>query len=341
MKNILIGYFCITGMMAMQAETIFFDLSGVLLSIDRKKAFESIGIRSGLQYYTQFKRPQNPKKYLFDCLSKIKKPQKNAPRAFGEGLPLPQLMIDWLASSYNGEQKVFTNAGLLQRVHTSIDSNDDMTAADKQFIKGLARYMFTPEIFAQTAQIIPEGLNILRACHNKRNPDGTRSNKLYVISNWDAESFACLRRRPDMLQFWAMFDGFIISGQENSIKPAQGIFNAARTKAAIEEGGIFIDDQLENIEVANALGFDGVLCDHENVWVRLEALNIVEPRTFVQKNHKRINGALKLAIAAGALYYAGPLLAQTAIGQWIVQTRIAQVMSNFMGTLANLSRIIS
>ena len=61
----------------------------------------------------------------------------------------------------------------------------------------------------------------------------------------------------------------------------------------------------------------------------------------MQKNQKRIKGAITLAVAAGAIYYAGPALAQTTFGQWIARTRIAQAMSNFIGTLANFSRIIS
>ena len=52
--------------------------------------------------------------------------------------------------------------------------------------------------------------------------------------------------------------------------------NFAGGLAGSNEGGIFIDEQPENIQAANALGFNGVLCDsHENVWRRLEALNVV------------------------------------------------------------------
>ncbi|MEX0672369.1 MAG: hypothetical protein WD068_03345 [Candidatus Babeliales bacterium] len=330
LRNILVRKLIMVTLLSLkvgssQAEKIFFDLGGVLFDASKVEALRTIGLGASVAYYTQLKKPQSGKKYLFECLNQLKKRYSDSSACYGD-LILPQYIEDWLSGTYA------TNAELLREVHEGV-GNLAITDADKEFVRGIARYMFNPYIFAQSTQIIPQGLEMVRACYAQRNLDGTRAHRLYVISNWDAESYALLAQRSDLQEFWGMFDGVILSGQEKVIKPARTIFDIARQRAGIETGGIFIDDQPENITAAQEFGFDGILCDsHERVWEQLAVRGVVAPRTFIEKNHTRMKSAISLALAAGAVYYAGPALAQTTFGKLIIQSSLWQTISSLMGS---------
>jgi FMN phosphatase YigB (HAD superfamily) len=315
---------------ALKAEDIFFDLGGVLFHSSRQEAIKAIGLKNCLNYYVQLKKPENGKKYLFNSLDRLKAKSARSPQAYDGQLPLPQYIIDWLRGNYP------TNADLLHDVHHGINELE-LSSQDKEFIKGVARFMFDPAIFAQSVQIIPEGLEILQACYAQQNPDGSRAHRLFIISNWDAESYEILCQRPDLQHFWSMFDGAIISGQVKSMKPEREIFDIARHIAHNKEGGIFIDDQPENIEAANQLNFRGALCDsHESIWQILEDNEIVQPRTFMKKHAGKMQGVARVALCIGGLYYAGPLLAKTSIGQWIAKTSIARSFSTVFKSIPSL-----
>jgi len=75
----------------------------------------------------------------------------------------------------------------------------------------------------------------------------------YILSNWSAETFVGME---DDYPFLKLFDGKIISGNENMIKPDKEIFNLAILRFDLmPENTIFIDDRLENVETAKKMGF--------------------------------------------------------------------------------------
>ena len=161
MKRVLLTLF-LAGL-PIQAEDIFFDLGEVLFRPSKTDiVFNKIGLRKCLGYYAQPKKPENAKRYLFQCLARSKKRDPKAPFARYGDLPLPQYIDDWLSGTYE------SNQALLEEVQEKINGLP-ITDQDKAFINGVAGYMFDPQAFASTLRVIPEGLAILRACYNKRN----------------------------------------------------------------------------------------------------------------------------------------------------------------------------
>ena len=78
----------------------------------------------------------------------------------------------------------------------------------------------------------------------------------YVLSNWSAETFIGM---TDDYPFLKQFDGFLISGEVKLAKPSKEIYELAISKfKLIPEKTIFVDDRLENINIANSLGFNTV-----------------------------------------------------------------------------------
>ena len=80
---------------------------------------------------------------------------------------------------------------------------------------------------------------------------------LYAITNYPAEKFKLARQRFDFLN---VFVDAVVSGEERLIKPDPAIYRVLldRNNLAARDC-IFIDDSPANIDVANALGIDGIL----------------------------------------------------------------------------------
>ncbi len=95
--------------------------------------------------------------------------------------------------------------------------------------------------------------------------------RLYGLTNWAAETFPVAY---DMYDFFKLFDGIVVSGEEKLIKPDPRIFEVLLERYDIKaEETIFIDDNAVNIAAAQKLGFKGVLFDTlERVRPQLAAL---------------------------------------------------------------------
>ncbi len=76
---------------------------------------------------------------------------------------------------------------------------------------------------------------------------------LYGLSNWSAETFPYAREKYD---FFDLFDDMIISADVGYVKPEAEIYHRLLEKIGRPAGEcLFIDDSLENIRQAKALGF--------------------------------------------------------------------------------------
>ena len=75
----------------------------------------------------------------------------------------------------------------------------------------------------------------------------------FVISNWSSETFVGM---VDDFPFLELFDGLLISGEEKLIKPDPKIFKLAINRFNLNpKNCVFIDDKLENVNVARHLDF--------------------------------------------------------------------------------------
>ena len=78
----------------------------------------------------------------------------------------------------------------------------------------------------------------------------------YVLSNWSAETFVGMIDDYPFLQF---FDGLLISGEDNMMKPDAAIYELAINRFnLIPQETVFIDDKLENIEAAKIMNINTI-----------------------------------------------------------------------------------
>ncbi len=82
---------------------------------------------------------------------------------------------------------------------------------------------------------------------------------IYGLTNWSAETIPLAYSRYD---FFALFDGIVVSGEEKIIKPDPRIFEILLERYHLTaEDTLFIDDSRANIEAAARLGFQTILFD--------------------------------------------------------------------------------
>jgi putative hydrolase of the HAD superfamily len=83
-----------------------------------------------------------------------------------------------------------------------------------------------------------------------------RAVPLYGLSNMSADIFHWLRDRND---FFALFNGIVVSGCVGLIKPEPAIFaHLATTHALVRGESLFIDDMPANVSAAREAGFQAV-----------------------------------------------------------------------------------
>jgi 2-haloacid dehalogenase len=80
---------------------------------------------------------------------------------------------------------------------------------------------------------------------------------LYALSNFNDETFAIIEPRHE---FFAWFDGTVISGREGIVKPDPAIFRLLQDRFGLAPAdAVFVDDSPVNVEAAMRCGFDGIV----------------------------------------------------------------------------------
>jgi len=80
--------------------------------------------------------------------------------------------------------------------------------------------------------------------------------KLYGLTNWSHETFPIALERFDFLHW---FDGIVVSGEEKTRKPFPEFYRTLLERYSINPStAIFIDDNLRNVQGAEAIGINGI-----------------------------------------------------------------------------------
>jgi len=97
---------------------------------------------------------------------------------------------------------------------------------------------------------------------------------LYALTNWSAETFPVALQRYDFLGY---FDGIVVSGEEKTRKPFKRIYEIIINRYDLSpEKTIFIDDNINNVEVASTFGIHGIhFRNAKQLLAALSALNVV------------------------------------------------------------------
>ncbi len=226
---------------------IIFDLGGVLINTKKSNLLWRLGPkRLALYWLLTGKSPHALKRTLYTVMNSVERQYNHIAQAYDdEGLALPSLMYNWL----NGKQ---TNKQILTKLTDAITQHPEwfINYAEQDIIQKLIRILFTPKEFISTRTFIQKGINLVKWCKE-------HGFKVYVLSNWDSESFELLRAQNTAI--FDLFDGIIISGNHNYLKPDAELYHILLKTFNIDPHDcVMIDDRIENIQTARRLDIHGI-----------------------------------------------------------------------------------
>lgn len=98
--------------------------------------------------------------------------------------------------------------------------------------------------------------------------------KLYALTNWSAETFPHALER---FEFFKLFDGIVVSGQEKMRKPSPEFYQIIIDRYHLDPvKTVFIDDSLRNVKGAEVVGIRGIhFRSPRQLHMDLQTLNIM------------------------------------------------------------------
>ena len=226
--------------------TVVFDLGGVLIDTDARACTRELGIANLIRYKLFSGKPEKIKDVLYTVLNECESGCTPTSQACDpNGSPIPGLMCSWMTGQRCCKE-------LKKQVCGQIAQHSEWFAGglEQKLVRRTARLMFDPIRFAHAQKVVTDALPLIQRCKQ-------RGHRLVVLSNWDKESFAILRKRFSNL--FELFDEIIISGEIGSMKPEPEIFSHVTCKTPASTC-VFIDNQQENLDTAATLGFHTILC---------------------------------------------------------------------------------
>lgn len=236
--------FCLTG----SGANIIFDLDGVLVTQNPFSVAWEIGPLNFIGIFN----PLRIEDLVMEFLDRLMPYTPDIPKVTHNGRVLPAVMVIWLLGFITPQE-------IVDMVHEriKIESRGMDSKRKAALIEQVVKMIFVPERFARTTKPIYKGVKLLKRCHRARNADGSRKNKIFILSNWDCSSFRHLFRTEEFQEFFDLCDGILISGDIHLVKPDPRAYQAAYHAFGIDpnkELTILIDDTPENFEGAHSLG---------------------------------------------------------------------------------------
>jgi len=235
---------------------IIFDLGGVLLNIDSFALYRQMGIFKLLLYI--FMTGKNPRTLLVRVLNDIDLPDLPDKGISDEqGNSMSKGMIHWFCGTSSCQQ-------IKDSVLRLLDSNPSYCSSyfSKKLVWSMVSILFDSQSFAKCIKLNEDAITFINECVKNKN-------RLYILSNWDSESFILLKNK--YRDFFDLFDGIIVSGDVQMAKPDPLIFYHILKKYNLNIlDTVFVDDQRENINASEAIGIHSILCPKTGRWYQCQ-----------------------------------------------------------------------
>ena len=142
------------------------------------------------------------------------------------------------------------------------EATDELTNKFPQYEKEIKDYFFNWT--KMIGGVIEENVALIEDLKDKY--------RLFGLTNWSAETFPIVFNQ---YPFFKEFEGIVVSGTEKIVKPDAQIYQLLLSRyGLIANESLFIDDNLENINAADKLGFKTIHLE-ENVNLKSELQKFV------------------------------------------------------------------
>ncbi len=229
-------------------DTIILDCDGVVSLTHNSRLYWQIGPRHFLSYLARLNNPKEIKRSLFSFLDSLEQPKDEQYKPTDpSGHTLPQIMCDWFKGTKSSRD-------ILQLIDQELQTfrNDLFSSRPQQrLVHTICRTIFDPQNYVKTRRFNKKSLSFLRWAKKQ-------GFKLYLLSNWDRQSFAIFSQLH--ADVFSLFDGMVISGEVGLLKPDPRIYKHLCTTYKLNPATcLFIDDQWQNIQVAQQVGMKSVV----------------------------------------------------------------------------------
>lgn len=239
-----------------QCATFIFDLDGVLVQKSSIRASYQIGPGKFLGWYNPFQI----KRKVFTFLDLIAPHDGSVPEICYAKKHMPLLLCQWLMGLKTTKEIRAFIKDAFEKYKTFFANEREQKLA-----YAIAMCIFTPK--KMSFMIIPhkKGIKLFKKLAKQTNEVGLPLHKMYILSNWDCESFQILAQHRKLQKIFTRCDGYVVSGFVQLMKPDPRIFEYTFEQHNIDphnELTIYFDDQSQNIESAESLGKQKLICLH-------------------------------------------------------------------------------
>jgi FMN phosphatase YigB (HAD superfamily) len=172
-----------------------------------------------------------------------------------EGRLMPLCMCEWIKSTRPNKE---IQQDALKNANKYPDYVNDR---HKRIIKRTISWMLNPSEFGTCMRPMYKASRLLKDCTRRKDKEGNQVHSMYILSNWDKESFDHLYKDPTNRPVFRHFprENVYISGNFKDMKPHLPIFRHMVEKYNLDPAEcIFIDDQGDNVRAARAIGMKAI-----------------------------------------------------------------------------------
>lgn len=252
----------ITCSISLHAQVLLWDLGGVLFEPNKIGMASEIGLGYFAEHAFWDLCSPDITATIFDVLHMMMPRDTRFPLICGSnsGRTLPPIMSHWQAGIITGQEIINRSHALLEKLYfyDYFESKEH-----KKLISRCIHKMFNPEILAKNIELSWPGVRLLEECARQKNTDGTKKHRLFIFSNMDHLTFDSFKKRHRRI--FGMFEGIVISGHVNRVKPAKDIYDYICETYQLDPAEcILIDDQEMNARGALVYGMKAALIRNQD-----------------------------------------------------------------------------
>jgi FMN phosphatase YigB (HAD superfamily) len=237
----------------MNIKNIVWDLGGVLLKENKLKIFWSLGILDLILYgifsILSFSNPFKIRDRLFYFLD-IYFNNTNNDSYNDNDYHIPKIMVLWLEGMVSGYE-IIDKLNIIIDEYYFTKTKYIRFNIEYRLIKKIVLFIFDPNILPSFIEPVKGAENILNYCKDM-------GLNMFILSNWDRNSFKNIYYMNQNLCIFKFFDykNIVISGDIGKIKPSKDIYLKFVNMLNIDpKATLFIDNDLYNINTLKDLGF--------------------------------------------------------------------------------------
>lgn len=271
---------------AAQATTFIFDANDTILYFSRAvamgkqvsdsdftKSFIAYSIETKQNPYATYKHAQNR---AYDVMHNYcKKNNDNTLTSCFDGdKQMPVLMAQMLRGDYSelaGQLHARLAIDLFNKERKFISSNERIV------ISKIIHLMFCSNALTELIYPFEDTLKVIKKLSKEVDQDGNKKHQIFVLSNMQNEVYEKMKTHKPLKKLFKYIpeSHWIISGKIKMIKPNNDIFEYVINTFNLNVNNcVFVDDQKENIDAAEKLGFKVIHCtgNRKNIIKQLKAI---------------------------------------------------------------------